>query len=71
MNMHWESHDLALPRLPKGMMWEPVVMTGEAEPVEERENIRRISPRSITMFIGVPVKEKQRKKSRKATVEKQ
>ena len=57
MNMHWESHDLALPKLPKGMKWEIAVMTGEeGKGNVESDNRRCVSPRSITMFIGVPVK---------------
>lgn len=33
INMHWESHEFDLPKLPKGLEWELIVYTGE-EPIE-------------------------------------
>lgn len=65
MNMHWESHELALPRLPKGMRWEQVFATGE-ETVTEEEYLRRLSPRSVAVYCSVREQEKTvRRKNRK------
>jgi len=51
MNMHWEAHELALPRLPKGMKWEPVYCTGEEIPQKKSEDsVRWIAGRSIVVF---------------------
>ncbi len=72
MNMHWESHELALPKLPKGMRWEKAFSTGNEKMKQEyteTENRREISPRSITVFIGVPIEDKENGKRRKAAVE--
>lgn len=60
VNMHWESHGLALPRLPKGMKWKEAFST-ESGREESRtktqeegpELIRAIAPRSMTMYVGV------------------
>ena len=59
MNMHWESHGLALPRPPKGMCWVPALSTaeendGKKEEAGHDELIRTISPRSITVYTIVP-----------------
>ncbi|MCM1025165.1 MAG: alpha-amylase family glycosyl hydrolase [Roseburia sp.] len=51
LNMHWLSHRLALPRLPKGMRWEKAIATAELLP-EPEENVRELPPRSIAVFIG-------------------
>lgn len=65
MNMHWESHELALPKLPKGMKWERAFATGE-ETAAEEEYIRRIPPRSTAIFYSVREQEKTgKRKSRK------
>jgi len=65
MNMHWETHELALPRLPKGMRWERVFSTGE-ETAAEEEFIRRLPPRSTAIYRSVKEQEKTvRRKSRK------
>jgi len=65
MNMHWESHELALPRLPRGMRWERVFATGE-ETAAEEEYIRCLSPRSTAIYCSVKEQEKTvRRKSRK------
>ncbi len=58
-NMHWESHELALPKLPKGMRWEMVFST-ETQNVEaqagmdgkSKELSRKIPPRSIAVYIS-------------------
>lgn len=65
MNMHWESHKLALPKLPKGMRWEPVCATEQEIPVEE-EHLRQLSARSIAVYKSVREQEKTvGRKSRK------
>lgn len=65
MNMHWESHILALPKLPRDMKWERVLATGE-EAAAEEEYFRKLSPRSVAIFCSVKEQEKTvRKKSRK------
>lgn len=66
-NMHWESHELALPRLPKGHEWKNYISTetvsGSAnETVEcEDELTRRIPPRCIVVYISAPSKERTTK----------
>lgn len=59
MNMHWEARELALPKLPKGMRWEPVFSTepeeGRREPdTDERNNafLKDFPPRCIAMYVG-------------------
>lgn len=65
MNMHWESHELALPKLPRGMKWERIFSTGE-EIAAEEEYIRRLPPRSTAIYCSVEEQEKAvRRKSRK------
>lgn len=65
MNMHWESHELALPKLPKGMEWVRVLATGE-ETAAEEEYIRRLPPRSVAIYRSECGKEKTvRRKSRR------
>ncbi len=48
INMHWEVHTFALPKLPKGLAWKKEFSTE----VEEGEDIYQIAPRSITVFVG-------------------
>ncbi|MCM1192380.1 MAG: hypothetical protein NC123_13485 [Butyrivibrio sp.] len=75
MNMHWESHRLALPKLPKGMCWRMAFATAEAEDMTEsgeEENPDSgvtVAPRSIAVLTGVQTGRKtgpgSGKKSRK------
>jgi len=59
MNMHWECHELALPKLPRGMKWEAAFST-ENRFSEGRDGadsvltelVRKIAPRSIAVFIS-------------------
>lgn len=66
MNMHWEPHELAMPRLPKGMEWKLLCATEEdirvdandSDSVEiaalaEKVAIKAIAPRSIAIYISV------------------
>lgn len=59
MNMHWESRQLALPRLPEGMEWAEAFSTSESAANEEEADeadsrlLKRVPPRSIVMYMGV------------------
>lgn len=62
MNMHWETHKLAMPKLPKGLKWQLLIHTEKdaeilkkitAESLEENEFSRTIPPRSICVYISV------------------
>lgn len=74
LNMHWVEHELALPRLPKGMRWEPVFSTAE-ESVKNgakedgagesgTELLRKISPRSVSVYCGRALSEPAQIKER-------
>lgn len=55
INMHWECHKFALPRLPKGQDWKLVLCTedaGEGQPTVGEGQTVRMSPRSIALFCG-------------------
>jgi len=50
-NMHWESHELALPKLPKGKEWYLVMSTdGENQAKITGENSVPVSGRSVTLL---------------------
>ena len=54
INMHWEKHSLALPRLPKGSRWKILLSTG-GQVEDEKETLEdfcRVEPRSITLCIS-------------------
>ena len=63
MNMHWESHDLALPRPPKGKCWKLAFSTDTKEEGQEKgaeaesdgQLLCRIPPRSISIYVSVLV----------------
>ncbi len=58
MNMHWESHALALPKLPKRMEWELAFSTqpdsaGQSDGSEDSDwLLREVPPRSIAMYVA-------------------
>lgn len=65
VNMHWESRELGLPRLPKGMKWEKSMQTSAGE--DEKQLLTRntavsckIPGRSIAVYISVPGGEKEK-----------
>lgn len=66
MNMHWESHELALPRPPKGTCW-ALAFSTETEDNDRKteaecggdELIRIIPPRSIAVYVNIPVPEQK------------
>lgn len=68
INMHWERHSLALPRLPKNMRWELVLTTAEdnallpQEEMGESGNSCQVAPRSIALYISVAEPEKAGKR---------
>ena len=58
VNMHWEEHEFALPKLPKGMQWEVSVSTEEtkvsgavATEVQADKKVI-LAPRSIQILLG-------------------
>lgn len=70
INMHWEKHELALPKLPKGMRWELAFSTEDTESGADGENmdsLRKAGSRSISVYCGkvVPVSRLQERKERK------
>lgn len=61
LNMHWESHELALPRLPKGLVWstafytEPAPVSGSGKQAASAEElVKKIPPRSIAVYVSEP-----------------
>lgn len=66
-NMHWEPHEFALPKLPKGLKWHLSFNTdaGEQngiyqkgkEPVLKNQKQFMVPPRSIVVFIGLKATE--------------
>lgn len=57
INMHWESHDFALPRLPKGQAWHRELATQAGEvalprSVSAEGQSVRMEPRSIVVYCG-------------------
>lgn len=67
-NMHWEPHEFALPKLPKGMQWHVAFNTDEKERngiYQEGEEVLlkeqkkfMVSDRSIVVFRGIRTEEK-------------
>ena len=58
-NMHWEAHELALPKLPKGFWWKLLAQTApapEAEKIgeEKTEAAAVLSPRSVAIYLSAP-----------------
>lgn len=66
INMHWEPHELAMPKLPKGMLWQKIISTDEQQ-IEPVDNLYRITGRSITVFKSVLVPEDADLRKRGAT----
>lgn len=58
VNMHWEDHEFALPRLPKKKAWKMLMKTGDKEitVIDSMENtadaVYTIEKRSIAVFMG-------------------
>lgn len=74
-NMHWEPHEFALPKLPKGMKWHLAFNTDDKdrngiyeegkEPCLEQQKQFMVPARTIVVFIGLKVPEPE-KGSRKS-----
>ena len=72
INMHWESHELALPRLPRGHEWKIFISTdiasGPAKETAEGEEelTRRIPPRCIVVYTSAVSKDRNAKSKKTA-----
>ena len=58
-NMHWETHELALPKLPKGFCWKLLAQTDpvlEAEKTDEEKTEAGavLAPRSAAIYLSAP-----------------
>lgn len=73
MNMHWESHRLALPKLPRDMCWQTAFATARDEYAHKfsesgssdsgnSDSGVTVAPRSIVVLTGTTVKQKREKK---------
>lgn len=65
-NAHWMDHEFALPKLPKGLRWQPVLTSGRQQAAEEflesesaegknkegQQYVVRVNPRTIVVLIG-------------------
>ena len=75
MNMHWEKHELALPKLPRGMNWKMLISTEKKGPEDDLNdgqgaysNMCTLGARSIAVYISVK-ENVSVKKSRKGQVD--
>ena len=58
MNMHWEMQELALPRLPKGMVWKLCYTTAEGWQLEKKGEFSFVvAPRSVMVLEAMPGEE--------------
>lgn len=55
LNLHWEKHSFALPKLPKTHRWELVFTTDVREPVLSEQNVLLTTPRSVALLCGQAV----------------
>lgn len=58
-NMHWETHELALPKLPKGFCWKLLVQTDSALEAEKTDEEKTeagavLAPRSAAIYLSAP-----------------
>ena len=57
INMHWESHSLALPRLPKGKEWQKAYSTcNNMDNAAFTQDVAMITPKTIAVFTSADVK---------------
>lgn len=75
INMHWEKHELALPKLPRGMNWKMLISTEKKGPEDDLNdgqgaysNMCTLGARSIAVYISVK-ENVSVKKSRKGQVD--
>lgn len=58
VNMHWEDHEFALPKLPKKKVWKQLMMTSDKAfsnndaITDTKEGVYKIEKRSIMVFVG-------------------
>lgn len=61
MNMHWESHSLAFPRLPKGKRWVPFFATSEEmERAAYGQDMTLVTPKTIAVFVSEEISEEEK-----------
>lgn len=67
MNMHWESHELALPKLPKGLVWKPLFSTesGEKEVCGSAASVCLLGARSISVYVSAPEAPERKRAAKK------
>ncbi|MFI3211766.1 MAG: alpha-amylase family glycosyl hydrolase [Eubacteriales bacterium] len=51
-NMHWEKHELALPKLPADMTWKILLQTSQEKTTIEPKSIL-VAPRTVTVLCGI------------------
>ncbi len=57
MNMHWEEHQLALPKLPKGLQWDCVQSTGLTRTISSQEgDYITLEGRTIAVYTSAETK---------------
>lgn len=73
VNMHWEDHELALPKLPKGMVWErafstePDVLPKKNGGARDGDDLMRTIPsRSIIVYVSAAARKRPENDGRKA-----
>ncbi len=55
-NMHWESHEFALPKLPKGLIWEPAILSEKelmdvySDSLLKKQDNIRVGARSVLIL---------------------
>lgn len=70
MNMHWEKHEFALPKLPKNMQWQMLADTQEfclhkeEQPPLEDQQKAVLPPRTVHIYIGKEIKKEKKERSR-------
>ncbi len=52
-NFHWGTHKLGLPRLPKGLIWQPLYDTSGGGAVVKERIYAQIPPYTVVVFIAV------------------
>lgn len=67
-NMHWDKHNLALPKLPKGMDWKVLLGTGEEKDIiiHSEDSVFECPARSICILTSVPAENKAPNKRKAA-----
>lgn len=53
-NMHWGTHKLGLPRLPKGLLWRPYYDTSSGGAIVKDRIRAQIPPYTVVIFVAAP-----------------